>query len=210
MTKIKICGLKKIEDVQFVISCGADFIGLILVPNHHNTILEKDIPPILDLIKKTGRRSVAIFQNQDLYSVLETVKKYSFDFVQLHGNEPVEYCKNARKIVPIMKVFSVVNEVPIEDLFKQIKSYEEGFDYVVLDRQKQGQGEMVNLEAARQIASQFPTFIAGGLTPASVAEVIKRTQPFGVDVSSGVKTKGLVDHRKIEEFIRNLKEFKGV
>ncbi len=209
MTQIKICGLKKLEDVQFAISCDANFIGLILVANHHNTVVEKDIHDILDAIKKSKAKSVAIFQNQDLYIVLSMVKKYSFDFVQLHGNESIQYCEEVRKIVPVMKVFTSMKEVPIEEVIKQIKSYENVFDYVVLDRQKQGEGEMVNLETARQIASQFPTFIAGGLTLENVSTVVKKVKPFGVDVSSGVKTKGLVDYRKIKEFIMNLEELKG-
>src|SRR3989344_5060633 len=202
-TQVKICGLKNKEDVQFAISCGANFIGLILVPNHHNTIDEKDIAPILGQIRQSGCTSVAIFQNQDLYNVFRAVKKYSFDFVQLHGNEPSEYCKDIRKIVPVMKVFAVGNGVPIEDVLNSTKSYQNAFDYVVLDRRIQGSGEIVDLGIARKIASQFPTFIAGGLTPENVSEIVKKVQPFGVDISSGVKTRGLFDKGKVKRFIEN-------
>ncbi len=205
MTKIKICGLKKLEEVKYSVENGADFVGLVLVSKHHNCVSETDIAPILEYIQTTKCKSVAIFQNQDLYNLKNVIKKYRFDFVQLHGNESVEYCKRIRSFIPVMKVFGVDHSDPIDSLISTIKTYENGFDYVVLDRKIQGKGDLVNVELARRISAHFKTFLAGGLNPQNVSKTVLEVQPFGVDVSGGVKTDSTFDKRKIKTFINAVK-----
>jgi len=114
------------------------------------------------------------------------------DFIQLHGEESNEYILQM-KIKIIKKILLGSN---LGNINKKV-------EYFILDRDIQGTGEMINLEKAKQISENFSIFFAGGLTPANIARVISEIKPFGVDVSSGVETNGMLDSRKIKAFIHN-------
>ena len=78
-------------------------------------------------------------------------------------------------------------------------------DYYLLDRIKQGEGPMLNLEKASFLSKLFPLILAGGLNPENIASVITRVKPHAVDVASGVETDGEQDLEKIRMFIKNAK-----
>lgn len=118
---------------------------------------------------------VGVFQNEDQERIKKLTTQLQLDFVQLHDNNN-----------------------------SAIKTITPG-EYLLLDRVKQGAGKMVDLGKAKKLARKYLIFLAGGLTPDNVAGIIKKVQPFGVDVAGGVETDGVQDVNKIKVFINNAK-----
>ena len=77
--------------------------------------------------------------------------------------------------------------------------------YLLLDRIKRGEGDMVDFKNAAKLASKFPIFLAGGLTPDNIAKAITNVRPFAVDVAGGIETNGFQDLEKLKLFIKNAK-----
>ena len=79
-------------------------------------------------------------------------------------------------------------------------------DYYLVDRIKQSEGPMLNLDKVAKLAKEFPLIFAGGLNPENVGNVVEKVKPQMVDVASGVETDGQQDFKKIKTFIKNAKE----
>jgi len=190
--KVKICGIRTVEAAQAAIEAGADYLGFNFVPSSRRFIESRQALEIINKVK--GKvKIVGVFQNAEITMVNQLVKQLDLDFVQLHGQENPEYIRHIQS-----KLIKVINS------FKEIDSYT--VDYFLLDRVKQGEGEMVNVEEAILIVSKYRIFLAGGLTPENVTGAVRKIQPFGVDVARGIETNGKQDIEKIKAFIRNAKE----
>lgn len=189
--KIKICGIRSIEAAKAAVDAGADFLGFNFVPASKRYIDPMFAAKIISLVK--GRvKVVGVFQNAKASYVNDIASRLGLDFVQIHGKEDNNYINNL--VVPVIK------SIKVDDVIHNTKAA-----YILLDRVRQGEGRMVDLEKAANLAADFPLFYAGGLTPDNVAEVIKKVQPFAVDVAGGIETNGLQDIQKIKEFIQNVK-----
>lgn len=193
--KVKICGIRNKESAVAAECAGADFIGFNFIPTSkrfiHPSEAKKIISRLLGKVKVVG-----VFQNAESVEVNRIISLVGLDYVQLHGQEDAQYVKKIKgKVIKTITPDSMTREI--------IQTY--NADFILLDRQKQGEGEMVDREKAKQIRSRFQTFIAGGLTPENVAEVISSIKPFGVDVAGGIETKGVVDSTKIQLFIQTAK-----
>lgn len=190
--KVKICGIRSLEAAITAVDADADFLGFNFVPTSQRYInpmfAQKIIKEVKDKVQVVG-----VFQNAKASYINDVISKLGLDFVQLHGEENNDYISSIT--VPVIKSFKV------DDAIHNTKAA-----YILLDRVRQGEGRMVDLEEAANLAADFLLFYAGGLNPENVVEVIKRVQPFAVDVASGVETKGVQDINKIRSFIKNAKE----
>lgn len=189
--KIKICGIRNLEAAITAVDAGADFLGFNFVPTSQRYIDPMFAQKIIKLVK--GKvKIVGVFQNAKVSDVNDITSKLGLDFVQLHGKEDDDYISNVA--VPVIKSFKV------DDVIHNTKAA-----YILLDRVKQGEGKMVDLEKAAKLVSNFLLFYTGGLNPDNVAEVVKKVKPFAVDVAGGVEIKGIQDLEKIRLFIKNAK-----
>jgi len=198
--KVKICAIRSLKAAKVSKNCGADFLGLVFVPNHRHTI-DSGVAKTICKNLKGKIDLVGLFQNQPLNLVLQTIKDFDLDYVQLHGDENAEFIDQIS--IKTIKAFSLQREFDIETTKKDMKQYK--VDYYLLDRIKQGEGPMLNLEKASFLSKQFPLILAGGLNPENIASVITRVKPHAVDVASGVETDGEQDLEKIRMFIKNAK-----
>ena len=142
---------------------------------------------------------VGVFRNQPLAIVLELQERLSLDIVQLHGDEPLEWCRLIP--VPVIKRFT-----PGTARFEEclIPGY---FKFALLDGELGGEGKMVDRTQIESVIERGARFIlAGGLTPENVGTVIKTPGILGVDVSGGVETKGVKDLEKVKDFVINAKQ----
>jgi len=189
--QVKICGIRSIESALAAVSAGADFIGFNFVPSSKRYIDPKICRELINHIR--NRISVVgVFQNQPIDEVNMIADMLNLDFVQLHGEEDELYIRKISR--PIIKRIDGAN------IAQNVKT-----KFQLLDRKKQGKGDMVDLEKAKNLAAQFDIFFAGGLTPENVVAVIKKVKPFAVDVSGGIETNGKEDSEKIKQFIKNAK-----
>jgi len=130
------------------------------------------------------------------------------DRVQLSGDESWEYCRRIER--PIIKTIHISNTSTPDEIMSEITTgcrlLSEQNLICLLDSKVGdsygGTGRAFDWKLAKKITGRFPVFIAGGLTPRNVGSLVKKAQPWGVDVSSGVETGGLKNIKKIRAFIQ--------
>jgi phosphoribosylanthranilate isomerase len=217
MTKIKICGIKTPEHALAAVEAGVDFVGMVftssprqITPGQANKIvaaLKKDL--------KTAPEIVGVFVNTPVYVVNRIAEFCSLDYVQLSGDETMEYCK---ELIPsIFKVMKVGRHHKPEQICadltawgKVLSNRNHKFLLDAHDGEKfGGTGKQIDYEVAKSITEKFEVIMAGGLTPENVPLVINKVKPWGVDVSSGVETDGEKDMNKIKAFIKAVKDADG-
>lgn len=213
MTKIKICGIRTQEQAVVAAKAGADFIGLMFAPSHRR-VTPRAAAKIIAALKKEKPdvEAVGVFVNADAGTVNRVCKACGLDRVQLSGDESWEYCRKIEK--PIFKVMRVNRDNPPEKVGRDIKyglKLLKGRKItIMLDTSTRGRyggtGVTFDWELAQPIARRHRVIIAGGLTPANVPEAIKTLSPWGVDVSTGVETKGVKDLNKIKKFIEAVRK----
>jgi len=196
-TDIKICGLTNLTDARAAWEAGADFLGFVLYRRSPRGITARTLRRIRDRLP-AGPRCIGVFVNEPGEEVLRVAADCGLYAVQLHGDEP------ARDFAQLpLRIWRAVrlargrsNPAP--------KSWPA--DRYVLDAAVPGAyggtGKLTDWRRAAELAGKHPVMLAGGLTPANVADAIRQVQPMGVDVASGVeKAPGKKDIRKLISFI---------
>ena len=194
MTKVKICGIKRIEDVAYVNTYKPDYIGFIFAPGRKRTITFEQAQ-LLKARLDSNINAVGVFIDAPIEEVVHLLQAGVIDTVQLHGHEDAEYVKSLREAysdVVIVKAFVIKCAQDLE----QAKGFP--CDYLLLDGGI-GQGEVFDWSLIDSVDKPF--FLAGGLSADNVAEAIATVHPFAVDVSSNVETDGCKDSKKIKQFI---------
>ncbi len=199
MTRIKICGITRVEDGLAAAQAGADAIGLVFVANSPRHVtpeqaraIGRALPPFVS--------TVALFVNPteaEVTTVLETARP---DLLQFHGEEAAAFCRSFG--VPYLKAFRVR---PGVDLLQSAASYDDAQGWL-LDAWSEaahgGTGERFDWTLIPADLPR-PMVLAGGLAPASVAMAVRAVRPWAVDVSSGVEaSKGIKDAALIAAFIK--------
>src|SRR5271154_188492 len=197
-TRVKICGITNLADAQAAVEAGADALGFIFYEKSPRFILLKAAAEISKQLPPFVLR-VGVFVNAPEDFILRAIGDCGLNLLQFHGDEPPEFCTQFGLMS--MKAFRIRNM----ETLKEIPNYKteayllDAFSSMTLG----GTGEKFNWDLAVE-AQKFgkPIFLAGGLTPENVAEAIRKVQPFGVDVSSGVeRALGKKDHQKVRDFI---------
>ena len=208
MTRIKICGIKNEQQALAAAGGGADFIGLVFArsPRQVTPARAEKVVAALHQIK-ANTEVVGVFVNAHAGTVNRTAERCNLDWVQLSGDEPWEYCRELDR--PVIKVIRVSRNKKAEQVCKDLaygtKLLKKQPHIFMIDsnitEKYGGTGRKFDWKLAKPIAREFPVIIAGGLTPGNVAEAIRVISPWGVDVSTGVETKGVKDMGKIRKFI---------
>lgn len=216
MIRVKICGIGNPGDACVAAEAGADFIGMVFVPERRRRITPDDAKAIVDAVRELrspAPRLVGLFAGQPLEEVNEVVAHCGLDAVQLCGQESLDYAAGVG--CPVFKVVHVpgsarsADDVP--DLAERARQFRDAGHLVTLDRLVEGvqggTGQSFALEVAAALSRRGSSFmLAGGLSPANVGRAISIVRPWGVDVSSGVETLGRKDHRKIRRFVTNARD----
>ena len=203
-TKIKICGLKRPEDITYVNEAKPDYCGFIIeFPKSSRNVtgaLVRELTAKLnpDIIP------VGVFVNAAPERVEELLLDGTIHIAQLHGQEDEAYIKKLKSLTdhPVMKAFSIQEK---KDLDAAAAS---SADLILLDHGKGGTGETFDwslLEGWRK----RPYFLAGGLNPENIPEAIQRIHPWGIDLSSAVETDGKKDRGKILQAVKTVRNFES-
>ena len=209
--KVKICGIRNLEDALVAAEAGADFIGMVFVPERHRRITPKEATVIVDGVKSLSGhvpRIVGLFADQAIEEVTGIVDHCGLDLVQLCGKETVEYAGQTG--CDVIKVVHVAESATASDdagTGAVVKEFSGVGHLVTLDRYVEGiqggTGKVFDWDVAASLSQAgYPFLLAGGLTSENVSGAVSAVRPWGVDVSSGVETDGVKDHIKIREFIR--------
>ena len=215
MTAIKICGIQRAEDAVAAAVAGADFLGLVFVPQRRRRLAEGPAAQIVQALTEypgETTKVVGLFADQPIDEVNRHINSCPLERVQLCGSESLDYC--GQVLAPVIKVIHVpegrAQSDDLERLAESIQKYRDAGHLVTLDRQEDGlqggTGKSFDWNIAARLAQAGHNFLlAGGLTPENVAGAVRSVAPWGVDVSSGVETGGEKDATKIRTFIQQVR-----
>lgn len=210
--QIKICGLKRKEDVDYVNQSMPDWVGFVFAGEKRK--IDYETAKTLKQALNSQIRSVGVFVNEDISFITRLVQDGILDMVQLHGDENREYImklkeclgKSEKSDVPIIKAVRVKNVIQI------LEDEKLPVDYLLLDAFKEdeygGSGKVFDHNLIPDLHK--PYILAGGIGLDNVTEILrtlagKNRSPVCVDVSSSVETDGFKDQIKIEELVQLVK-----
>ncbi len=194
-TKIKICGLKRPEDITYVNEAKPDYCGFIIeFPKSSRNVTGDQVRTITanlhpDIIP------VGVFVNASLERVEELLLDGTIQIAQLHGQEDEDYIRRIQRNTrhQVIKAFSVKT---IQDIELALQS---PADYILLDQGSGGTGKTFDWSLIPEITRPF--FLAGGLGPDNLEQAVRTIRPYAVDLSSSVETDGVKDRSKIVEAV---------
>lgn len=204
MTWIKICGLRRAEDVSAAVDAGADALGFNFWTGTRRYIDPLEAARIIrDLPSKVV--PVGVFVDSTSAHILKVAADTGIRAIQLHGEESPEILSDLRafKTIKAIKISEKVEPAKLQEFRKA--------DIILLDRAVNGMvggtGITFDWSLAAEAKKYATILLAGGLNPENVAEAIRQVQPWGVDVASGVESEpGVKDPALIRDFIRNARE----
>ncbi len=216
MPKVKICGVRRVEDALTAVEAGVDFMGLVFVPNRRRRVTVEQARRIVDAVKASSPnppKLAGLFADQPMEEVTEKVQASGVDMVQLCGKESMEFCDDAP--VPVIRITHVpgggLHGEELQELERRLSALRERGHISTLDRLVEGlqggTGRSFDWGVASQLSrAGFEFMLAGGLTPDNVAQAVREVNPWGVDVSSGVETDGVQDLEKIRRFVEEARK----
>lgn len=202
---IKVCGITRKKDLNALQEMGATYAGFIFYKKSERYIGDKLDP---ELIKNTdGIKKVGVFVNADEADILNKVKKYGLDFLQLHGDESPETCKRLRQHTRVVKAFRIKNK---EDI-KATENYKDSCDFFLFDtagKHYGGNGELFNWALLDNYQGDTPFFLSGGIGLKEAKTLKNFSHPCwkAIDVNSRFEEKpGVKNTEKINQFLMDLK-----
>ena len=216
MTVVKICGLTNVEDACFAGGAGADLLGFIFYPKSPRYVTPERAASIVRAVRETmgdrAPRCVGVFVNEPVAYVRAVLRVTGLDLVQLHGDEPLDEVQQLGACA-----FKAIRPETIEQARAQAAVYARPTNadgtvpQLLVDAYAPhsfgGTGVPVDLDIARDLSRRFDVLLAGGLTPETVAAVVEKVYPWGVDASSGVeRDKGIKDSARVAALIRAVRK----
>ncbi len=199
-TRVKVCGITSIEDAKSAIEAGASALGFVFYPPSPRYI---SVPQAAEIISQLPAfvTSVALFVDASSTEVEQCIAHTKIDLVQFHGTEDEQFCQQFNR--PYIKALRVNSEkhqpADVEALAKAYPSARG----ILLDTYRKGVpgGTGERFDWSLVPSSLDNVILAGGLTPANVAEAVSLVKPYAVDVSGGVEAShGKKDIQKIRQF----------
>lgn len=193
MTRIKLCGLSRLCDIETANKLKPDYIGFVFAPQSRRYITPEQAAEMKRLLDP-GICAVGVFTDETPEGAAELLNRGVIDMAQLHGNEDEAYIRKLRKLTdrPMIRAFQIKNG---KDAAEAEQSQA---DYILLDSGA-GTGTAFNWDLIKNIKRSY--FLAGGLDAENVPYGIKALHPFAVDVSSGIETDGKKDYGKMAAFV---------
>ena len=193
MIKIKICGLRREQDIRYANELMPDYIGFVFLKGKMRYVTFEEAAHLRSLLDP-AIPAVGVFVNEPVENVIRLLQSGTIQIAQLHGQEDEAYAEELRRAGDhcIIRAFAVRSS---EDIHR---AFAFPADYPLLDNGK-GTGETFDWSLFQE--QEKPFFLAGGLSPENVKEAIECFHPYAVDVSSGVETDGFKDYEKMKAFM---------
>jgi len=203
-TRVKICGITRVEDAQLVIDAGVDAIGLVFYEKSPRFVTTEQADEISRISPAFVSR-VALFKDAEKQMILSVLQRVEIDLIQFHGSESVEFCEQFER--PYIKALGMKSaESDADYLVSSAEKYHSA-KALLLDGHAPGEaggtGETFDWSSIATVKK--PVVLAGGLSAENVKQAINTVHPYAVDVSSGVESSpGIKDKAKVTAFMRQL------
>lgn len=193
MTKIKLCGLTRPEDITAANVLEPDFVGFVFAPKSRRYVTGEQAGTLRKQLSPTIQ-AVGVFVDEEPERVAALLEAGIIDLAQLHGREDEGYLERLRALTekPIIQAFPTKTPKDLERAQSSLA------DYILLDS---GAGTGITFDWELLTSVRRPYFLAGGLGPDNVVQAIRTLHPWGVDVSSGIETGGVKDFHKMAAFV---------
>ena len=213
MVKLKICGMRRPEDIEMANRYEPDYIGFVFAESPRKVSYEqaKELSALLneDIVP------VGVFVNEHMNIIVDLFKDGIIEIAQLHGDEDEKYIRNLKdksieetgKQIPVINAIEIKEGADYDD--ELLKWRDSVSDYFILDSGK-GSGKTFDWSLIDKESEFFMNsiFLAGGLNSENLALAIEEFNPFAVDLSSSVETDGFKDEEKIKEIIEIMENYR--
>ena len=208
--KIKVCGLTKLNQIEELISLNIDFLGFIFYGKSPRFVLNH--LSLEDIKNINSNSKVGVFVNEKVEKIIEISEKSDLNFIQLHGDENVEYISELREKlnnkIEIIKVIRIGNQSK-EKLQKTINKQPSTVNYLLFDTDSSafgGTGKTFDWQILNEIEIPKPYFLSGGISEENIHDLKTINQkPFSLDINSKFEIEpGNKDLEKIKKFKNNL------
>lgn len=207
--KVKICGLRREEDICCVNAYLPDYIGFVFYPKSKRYVTEEQAQKLKEKLDPRIR-AVGVFVNADPDEVIALLQKNIIDIAQLHGQESEEQLRKIREQTgkPVIRAVKVTDETNLQE------AYQTDADYILLDN-GMGSGKLfpwdvilkqLAQEALQEKICRKPFFLAGGISPENMERAAEAFRPYALDLSSSVETDGVKDPEKIRKLMETIRK----
>jgi len=213
---LKICGIRPGDDLSFLRHPVVTHVGVVMVPASRRYVSPDEAGDLVRAAKRIRPdvTAVAVVSGGSSEEIAEAVKRAGVDVVQLHGGEPWHVAEQLREAG--FRVWRAVAFDPGDDVpafLDALRSYASYADAILFDAKPPadakpgvtgGHGRAFDWDCLAEIvrAFSFNWWVAGGITPGNVRDLLRRVRPVGIDVSSGVEVGGRKDVRRIDQLIQ--------
>ena len=200
MVKIKICGLKRLEDIEIVNKYMPDYMGFVFADTKRKVshelarqLKDKLDPEII---------SVGVFVDAPKEEIVELFENGTIEMAQLHGLESEDYIKDLKAMTDNRLI--VIKAIEMSQDTDLLKYDSSNADYLLLDSGK-GSGKTFDWRLIRKdLKKDF--FLAGGLNKDNITQAIEEFEPYAVDLSSSLEINGFKNEDKIKEIMEIINE----
>ena len=213
MLKLKICGMRRPEDIEIANKYKPDYVGFVFAQSPRKVSYEqaKELSGLLseDIVP------VGVFVNEHMKLIVDLFKDGIIEIAQLHGDEDEKYIRNLKdksieetgKQIPVINAIEIKDGADYDD--ELLKWRDSSSDYFILDSGK-GSGKTFDWSLIDKESEFFKNsiFLAGGLNSENLALAIEEFNPFAVDLSSSVETDGFKDEEKIKDIIEIMENYR--
>ena len=200
MVKVKICGLRRPEDIEAANVAKPDYVGFIFVPETKRYV-NPDLAASFRRDLAADIQTVGVFVNAPIEEVVAICQAGTIDLVQLHGEEDQAYIAHLKGQVDqnIIKSVAVGDELVVDP---------NQADYLLFDSLSPSHGGSGKIFDWQMVSAyqEKPFFLAGGLGVENIEEALKVVRPYAVDASSSLETDGVKDPVKMQEFVAKIRE----
>jgi phosphoribosylanthranilate isomerase len=211
--RLKVCCIATIEEAELAVKHGASAIGLVSeMPSGPGVITDDRIEEIAAHIPP-GVSTFLLTSSREVDAIVDQQRRFRVDTIQLCDGLPPQQILELRSLMRGVSVIQVIH-VAGDNAIDQAREAARAAHALLLDsgdpsmavKELGGTGRTHDWAVSRKIRDEVevPVWLAGGLTPDNVSEAVRRVQPFGVDVCSGLRTDGLLDEEKLARFVRRL------
>jgi len=203
-TRVKICGLTRLQDIAEAAEAGADALGFVFTPRSRRAV---DAAAAESLVREVPAfvARVGLFMDQGFEDVARVLDRVPLSLLQFHGSEDAEFCRQFG--LPYIKALAMGSAEDRARVERRAAAFDDAAA-LLLDSHAEGEagGSGHGFDWSAVPALPRPLVLAGGLSPDNVREAVRKVRPWAVDVSSGVEdAPGRKNVAKIRQFIREAK-----